>query len=173
MKSAPFIDLTSKRLQPELEQLQLLRFEAIASSNIGSNRDEKNTILILNTIQHIVSNKNQFCEVKSDTIEKLKSLSLTLRKKIFQPKWREEKDELDLSDAIVDVEADSDMCDAVEDVISSHSSSADLNLFKNKSHKAVKTTIVDSNHPAPFFSDAISAENIQTLLLDQRVLLLK
>ena len=169
MKSAPFIDLTSKRLQPELEHLQLLRFEAIASSNIGSNRDEKHTILILNTIQHIVSNKNQFCDVKSDTIEKLKSLSLTLRKKIFQPKWREEKDE---RDAIVDVEADSDMCDAVEDVISSHSSSADLNLFKNKSHKAVKTTIVDSNHPAPFFSDAISAENIQTLLLDQRVLLL-
>lgn len=166
MSSTPFIDLTSKRLQPELEHLQLLRFEAIASSNIGSNRDEKHAILILNTIQHIVSNKNQFCDVKSDTIEKLKSLSLTLRKKIFQPNWREEKDELDLSDAIVDVEADSD---SVEDVISSHSSSADL---KNKSHKAVKTTIVDSNHPAPFFSDAISAENIQTLLLDQRVLLL-
>eukprot|EP01036_Dinobryon_divergens_P026969 gene26969-35674_t len=62
----------------------------------------------------------------------------------------------------------------VEDSISSqNSSSADVTLVNNnsKSNKTFEAAKATSNNKpsAPFFSDTISAENIQTLLLDQRI----
>ena len=178
MKAIPFIDLTSNKLQPELHHLQLLRFEVVAAHAAASNntdgyhsREVKSAKLILNTIQHIVRNKNQFSEVNNETIDKLKSLSIILRKNLFQPLRNEE------NETKVDLHGDGD-CDLVDDSIPSLTNvSTDGTLVKkngksNKAFEAAKAKVTSSNNnkPAPFFSDTISAENIQTLLLDQRVL---
>ena len=175
MKPIPFIDLTSNILQPELQSLQLLRFEVAArdaASNIkvGNQRDVKCAMLILNTIQHIIRNKNHFSEVDNETVDKLKSLSITLKKNLIRSTRNEENDK-----KVVDSHDDVDCDMMVDDSISSQNSgSADVTLVNNnsKSNKAFEAAKATSNNKpsAPFFSDTISAENIQTLLLDQRVL---
>lgn len=172
MKPIPFIDLTSNILQPELQSLQLLRFEVAArdaASNVGNQRGVKCTMLILNTIQHIIRSKNQFSEVNSETVDKLKRLSIPLKKNLIRSTRNEENDKM-----VVDSHDDVDCDMMVDDSIpSQNSGSADVTLVNNKSKsnkvfEAAKAT--SNNKPsAPFFSDTISAENIQTLLLDQRV----
>ena len=97
MKPIPFIDLTSNILQPELQSLQLLRFEvaardAASNINVGNQKDVKCAMLILNTIQHIIRSKNQFSEVNNETVVKLKSLSITLKKKLIRSTRNEEND---------------------------------------------------------------------------------
>ena len=152
------VDLKDRDVERKLNQLQIKRFEEAATRAIDLNMKPEHLNLMSITIKHFVRNTHQLSNsVDSKLIDKLIEVDHAIQS--FQ--LREEK------------QPESGM-NSEKTGPSQLPEPAEI-ISKDREYGTIASKVKENteSNRKPFFSDTISADNIQTLMLDQKVSLLK